>query len=332
MTEALLAGLGALVLTLGLTPLVMTSFRRHGVLDLPVARSSHRVATVRGGGLGAAVAGTVVVTWQSESLTESVIVGAAAAFALVGLLDDLRGVPPLPRLALQLVIAAGAVSVLFSSTKLPVGLALMWAVVAVLWIVSYVNAFNFMDGIDGISSAQGFVAGVSAVLVGSHLGIPALQLSGAAAAGCAAGFAVWNVPRAKVFLGDVGSYFFGGLLATMVLVGVLRGAPVEAVGAPLALYLADTSTTLLRRVRLGEPVLLPHRTHVYQRLTDLGWSHAKVSATVGVVSAVCAALGAVSLVAGPIARVTADLALLGVVACYLRSPVIVRDHLAPHQP
>ena len=188
-----------------------------------------------------------------------------------------------------------------------------------------------MDGIDGISSAQGFVAGVSALLVGSHLGIPALQLSGAAAAGCAAGFAVWNVPRAKVFLGDVGSYFFGGLLATMVLVGVLRGAPVEAVGAPLALYLADTSTTLLRRVRRGEPVLLPHRTHVYQRLTDLGWSHAMVSATVGVVSAVCAALGAVSLVAGPVPRVTADLALLGVLACYLMSPLIVGDHLAPHR-
>src|SRR5207248_1189863 len=76
-----------------------------------------------------------------------------------------------------------------------------------LWLVAYVNAFNFMDGIDGISVAQAAVAGAALYLVGRGEHVPALATAAAILAGAALGFAPLNVPRARLFLGDVGSYF-----------------------------------------------------------------------------------------------------------------------------
>jgi UDP-N-acetylmuramyl pentapeptide phosphotransferase/UDP-N-acetylglucosamine-1-phosphate transferase len=323
----LLVGVTTLVLTLCLTPLFMVLLRRRGVLDKPVARSSHRVATIRGGGLGAALAGALVMLVEADSREEFVIVATATAFAAIGLLDDLRGIDPLPRLAFQLVISLGVVLLLSAEFGSRGIVAVGLSILASLWLVSYVNAFNFMDGIDGISVAQAVVAGVALLVVGSIMDVRPLQLGGAAAAGCAAGFAFWNLPQAKVFLGDVGSYFFGGLLAACVLVGVLHDLPVEAVAASMALYLADTGWTIVRRARRREPLLLPHRTHVYQRLTDLGWSHVKVSATVGIIVMLCAALGMVSLLDSPLARIAADAALVTVLIGYVRSPEILRSRI-----
>jgi UDP-GlcNAc:undecaprenyl-phosphate/decaprenyl-phosphate GlcNAc-1-phosphate transferase len=135
-------------------------------------------------------------------------------------------------------------------------------------------------------------------------------------------FLPWNAVRARVFLGDAGSYGLGVALAVLAAYSVICGIPLEAALAPLALYLADTGWTLQRRIRAGERFLEAHRTHTYQRLCDVGWSHQRVTATTAAVTAALCLLGTASLTGHPALRAGADLAGLGLLAAYLRSPVI----------
>ncbi len=137
-------------------------------------------------------------------------------------------------------------------------------------------------------------------------------------------FLPWNAGRARVFLGDVGSYALGAALAVLAARAVLRGVPVEAVLGPLALYLADTGWTLQRRIRAGEPWLQSHRTHVYQQWCDAGWSHQEVTLLTGALTILLTLLGAVSLTHDLPLRAAADLAGLLLLAGYLRSPAFFR--------
>jgi UDP-N-acetylmuramyl pentapeptide phosphotransferase/UDP-N-acetylglucosamine-1-phosphate transferase len=127
-----------------------------------------------------------------------------------------------------------------------------------------------------------------------------------------------------VFLGDVGSYAFGASLATLALVGLRRGIPLEAVLAPLSLYVADTGSTLVRRFRRGEAWYRPHREHVYQQLVVLGWSHVATTSMIGLITLTLGALGAVSLGGTAGLRVVADLAIVALLGAYLGSPAVLQ--------
>jgi UDP-N-acetylmuramyl pentapeptide phosphotransferase/UDP-N-acetylglucosamine-1-phosphate transferase len=153
--------------------------------------------------------------------------------------------------------------------------------------------------------------------------VPELTSAGLVVAAAALGFVPFNFPAARTFLGDVGSYFFGAWLAVLAVWGVTSGIPPEAMLGPLALYLADTGTTLVRRIARGEEWMTPHRDHAYQRLVGLGWSHARVDALVFTVMALCSALGAASLFVDPPLRIAAGLALLASVGAYLTLPKVL---------
>jgi UDP-GlcNAc:undecaprenyl-phosphate GlcNAc-1-phosphate transferase len=194
------------------------------------------------------------------------------------------------------------------------------AAAAAVWLVGFVNAFNFMDGVNGISGAHAVIGGVAyACLAGwrrDGFGVA----TGLALAVGAAAFLPWNVIRARVFLGDVGSYSIGAALAVLAVRLIIDGVPAEAVGGPVALYLADVAWTLQRRVRGGERWLEAHRTHVYQRWCDAGWSHAEVTVLTSALTVLLCLLGVAGMRGGGAVRVAADLAGLGVLAVYLGSP------------
>ncbi len=207
-------------------PLMIALLRRLAVLDVPGARSSHSVPTPRGGGAPIAVGlvAAVLITPDIDRARLALVV-AVAFFGLLGLLDDLRGLPALSRLALQ---AAGAVAVaalLVSGARLPAAVAALAVVAAAAWLVGFVNAFNFMDGVNGISGAHALIGGVAyACLAGwrsDGFGVAA----GLALACGAALFLPWNAVRARVFLGDVGSYSIGAALAVLAVRLVLLGVP-----------------------------------------------------------------------------------------------------------
>jgi UDP-N-acetylmuramyl pentapeptide phosphotransferase/UDP-N-acetylglucosamine-1-phosphate transferase len=192
--------------------------------------------------------------------------------------------------------------------------------VAAAWLVGFVNAFNFMDGVNGIAGAHALIGGVTYTCLAGwrHDGFGVA--SGLALAAGAGAFLPWNAIRARVFLGDVGSYSIGAALAVLAVRLVSLGVPIEAVAGPVALYLADVAWTLQRRIRRGEPWLQAHRTHVYQRWCDAGWTHPEVTVLTCALTVLLCLLGAVGLLGESVARMAADLAGLGALAAYLRSP------------
>jgi UDP-GlcNAc:undecaprenyl-phosphate GlcNAc-1-phosphate transferase len=309
------------VIVLAAEPLTIALLRRLMVLDRPGARSSHSVPTPRGGG-APIVVGLVVAALLAPGggRTRMALVVAVAFFGLLGLVDDLRGLPALGRLGLQ---AAGAVAVgltLVSGLPWSTAAAAGAAVVLAVWLVGFVNAFNFMDGVNGISGAHALIGGVAYACLAGWRGDEFGVAAGLALACAAAAFLPWNALRARVFLGDVGSYSIGAALAVLAARLVLRGVPAEAVAGPVALYLADVAWTLQRRIRNGERWLEAHRTHVYQRWCDVGWSHQEVTLLTSALTVLLCLLGVAALRGGPAGRVLADLAGLGALAAYLASP------------
>lgn len=309
------------LLTLVLCPLVINGLARWAVLDTPVGRSSHSQPTLRGGGLAPAIGAVVGAVVASPSTPRVLlVVGATAlAFGAIGLVDDLAGLPAGPRLLGQLAVAAVVVVPLASGVASGV-VVVPLALVAGLWLVAYVNAFNFMDGINGISAAQVITAGVAWAIAGAWQDEPVVIAGGLVVAAAALAFLPFNFPSAKVFLGDVGSYFLGGWLAAMAVVVLGRGLTLEAAVAPLLVYVCDTGSTLARRVARRVDLMEAHREHTYQQLVAGGWSHARTTGFVTVVIAVSSSLGVVTLADRVALRMVADVALVLLMAAYLLSP------------
>jgi UDP-GlcNAc:undecaprenyl-phosphate GlcNAc-1-phosphate transferase len=315
------AACGATVLAA--EPLTIALLRRLAVLDVPGTRSSHSVPTPRGGGAPIAV-GLIaaVLIAPGGGPARPALAAAIGFFGLLGLLDDLRSLPVRSRLLLQAAAAAVVALVLVSSTWLPpLALAAGVTVVAV-WLVGFVNAFNFMDGVNGISGAHALIGGVAYACLAAWRGDGFGLAAGLALAAGAGAFLPWNAGQAQVFLGDVGSYSIGAALAVLAVRLVLLGVPAEAVAGPVALYLADVAWTLQRRIRGGERWLEAHRTHVYQRWCDAGWSHQEVTVLTSALTVLLCLLGVAGLHGGLAARAGADLAGFAVLAAYLGSPAL----------
>lgn len=314
---AVLGPLLCLVSATLVQPVVLRLLRRAGSVDLPGTRSSHHVPTLRGGGIAVVVGVLLGVSLIPHGLWLPFVL-AVAVFSVIGLAEDLKGLSVRSRLLAQLCAGLGVGALLVVTDPLPA--APLAVVLLALWITGYVNAFNFMDGINGISGAHALVGGVAFACIGFWYGELSLQGAGATLAAGGLAFLPWNAVRAKVFLGDVGSYAIGAGLAVAAAYALMLGVPIEAAAAPLALYLADTSWTLQRRIRAGEPWTRPHRTHVYQRIGDLGWSHVHVTVFTAALGVVLSALGLVSLLGSWQLRLFADLLAAGVIAAYLTAP------------
>jgi Fuc2NAc and GlcNAc transferase len=245
-----------------------------GLIDLPNERSSHRLPTPRGGGIGLAPALLVGVFLAPVPWA---LWGPALALALLGYYDDLTELHPLLKLACQ-ILAAGLLVVLLA----PPQTFLVWPVslgFGLLFIVATTNFFNFMDGINGLAGLTGLLAFTLLALFALQQGREAQVLVPALAmlAACA-GFLPWNLPRAKVFLGDGGSLLLGFLFAGLSWRLAATAADLLCCIGFLFPFYADTLSTLWLRWRAGEPLLVGHRRHLYQVLcNELGHPHWQVS-------------------------------------------------------
>jgi UDP-GlcNAc:undecaprenyl-phosphate/decaprenyl-phosphate GlcNAc-1-phosphate transferase len=301
---------------------VLIPLLRRAAIDIPNMRSSHSVPTPRGGGAAVAAGVVTAVLILMHGTVAVTFAAGVAAFAAIGFADDLASLPAVRRLAMQGLASLAIAVVLVGRIGLPPAVMAAAAVVLAVWLIGFVNAFNFMDGVNGISAAHALIGGAYYACLGWWRPDAFLATAGTAVAAGALAFLPWNAVRARVFLGDVGSYGLGVALALLAAWCVIHHIPLEAALAPLALYLADTGWTLQRRVRAGERVFEAHRTHAYQQLCDVGWSHQRVTmATAAVTAAVCL-FGAASLTGHPALRVGADLAAAVLLAVYLRSPVV----------
>jgi UDP-GlcNAc:undecaprenyl-phosphate/decaprenyl-phosphate GlcNAc-1-phosphate transferase len=267
---------------------------RWGVLDEPNARSLHTAATPRGGGLVAMTAiviSTTVWSLVNGNMVLLILALATGALGTVGFGDDVRGLGAIERLVIQLCVGgASAVSLVV----LLGGVGWIVTPLLIVWLAGFTNMFNFMDGVNGISGLTALVAGSWYAGLGYVVDATAVSVVGLSVAGAALGFLPWNFPRARTFLGDVGSYSFGFALAACAALAWLSGAPALPSVAPLVIYLADTSFTIARRIKGREGLTTAHRGHVYQRLTSFGMTHSAVSAAVVVAALMCCLTAAVA--------------------------------------
>lgn len=297
------------------TGAVIVVLRRWQLLDVPNHRSSHAAPVPRGGGLGVMLAVVVAVSVSGQSGAWRVLLPALLV-AVVGFADDLRSLSSGVRLAAQVALGL-LLSVWVGRDVGTAGLAAaVFVGVCVLGVVGYVNAFNFMDGVNGISALNAAVGGAWFAWLGHDYDARTLLVLGAVLAGAALGFLPWNA-RSRVFLGDVGSYGLGALLAGAAVLAWAHGVPAALCGAPLLIYLADTASVIIRRAHAGKPLTEAHREHVYQRLVELGWSHLTSAAFTAGLSAVVVAVLAVLYREEPAAALTLVVGLLGL---YLSSP------------
>jgi UDP-GlcNAc:undecaprenyl-phosphate/decaprenyl-phosphate GlcNAc-1-phosphate transferase len=316
----MMGALATLAVGLVLQPLVLRMLTAARVLDHPKPRSFHTVPIPRGGGVAvaSAAAAGLLIHPQARLLLVPLLL-----YAAIGLGEDVRGISVPARLLLH--AGAGAVTGVLLIPSTPVGFtAGVLLGLVTFWLTAYANAFNFMDGVNGISAVQATLAGAVYTTLGWWQGIPVLAVGGTVTAAAAITFLPWNAGRARMFLGDAGSYALGGLLGALAAYGVLHGAPAEAVLAPLALYLADTGWTLARRCWRGEPWYRSHCSHAYQRLvTRLGWSHQRVTATTALVTGTVCALGLASVGSGPLVRLALAGVAAALLAAYLAAPTML---------
>lgn len=308
------------------------------LLDIPNDRSSHTQPTPRGGGLGFiiafAVTGTIATVLahyfpqllpsQLATLNPIYLWFILTPLALIGIIDDRRGVPASVRYLVQLTVAGVAIAYFGSFPQpwlIPFGLGgqIIAVALTLIGITALINFYNFMDGLDGL------VAGVTAVqlsFLAYYLNQPIFWLLAAALLG----FLWWNWSPAKIFMGDAGSTVLGASVAIALLNtnnDLILAWSALAVTFPL---LGDAIYTLIRRLMRGENIFKAHRSHLYQRLQQAGWSHAQVASTY------ILATGIVILAIINFGLMGSGLSAIGVVVGIGMGEKYLRSHLSPIRP
>ncbi len=286
----LLIGIGALILTyLGVAAVRAISLHLH-VLDIPNERSLHDSPTPRGGGLAIAIVIFICcgLLWYLDPPRPihglPNILVSAVLVAGISCWDDLRSLPYWIRFAVHLV-AAGIVVIgvgYWRDLQIPffgaINIGWIGLPFTFLWIVGMINAYNFMDGIDGIAGGQGVVAGLGWAVLGWISGQSLVAGIGIILAASCLGFLGHNWPPARIFMGDVGAAFLGYTFAVLTVVAGQHD-PRLAIGGVLLVwpFVFDAAVTFIRRLIHRENVFTAHCSHLYQRLVATGYSHKKVA-------------------------------------------------------
>lgn len=279
MTMTLLATVVALAVAASLTWRFCQPVSRFHILDYPNERSLHARPIPRSGGvavLAGIAAGGMVLYPAYPRL--GLLLLAALPVAVISFLDDRFGVNQGVRMAVHFLAAALLLGLGYLPTVIELP-GLVWTpppvvavpvmLVVVVWMI---NLYNFMDGMDGFAGGMAVIGFATLAILGWRDAL----FAGASllVAGASAGFLLFNVPPARIFLGDTGSSTLGFLAAAFSLWGARDGLfPLWLAILVFSPFIVDATITLGRRLRRGEKIWLPHKTHYYQRLVQLGWGH-----------------------------------------------------------
>ncbi|MCW5890267.1 MAG: undecaprenyl/decaprenyl-phosphate alpha-N-acetylglucosaminyl 1-phosphate transferase [bacterium] len=317
--EVLLLAVLAATISLAATPAARRLALRLGAVDEPDARRVHATPTPRLGGLavataifgaiavGAAVGAPLTLLSLGEGARTWSLLAGALVMVAAGALDDVRGTAPATKLVAQIVAAALAVAgghwiagVTNPFTGAYVALGGVGALLAVVWIVAITNAFNLIDGLDGLAAGVGLIGAGTLLVIAWIEGRADVLPLWAVLVGALAGFLVHNFAPASIFLGDSGSLLVGYLIALLALQGLEKSATVVVVLSSvlaLGLPIVDMALAIVRRTRASGPrgIVRADRAHLHHRLVDDGtMSHRRA---VLVLYGVAVAGGAVAIVA-----------------------------------
>jgi UDP-N-acetylmuramyl pentapeptide phosphotransferase/UDP-N-acetylglucosamine-1-phosphate transferase len=249
---------------------------RHKILDIPNERSSHLAPTPRGGGLAIVLSWylgiTILFFWGQIEKSLFLALLSGVILAVISLVDDIVTVKPLIRLFFQMVTAIIAVSLLNGLNPVIIGeikitshvILFPLAVIGILW---FVNLYNFLDGTDGYASVEAIAIAIAMMIItGNSVNILLIA--------SVSGFLFWNWPKARIFMGDIGSTQLGFIL---VILGIYFHNKLELSIIHWimlsSLFWFDATVTLFRRLLNKERISVAHRKHAYQRAVQSGLSH-----------------------------------------------------------
>lgn len=290
-----------LLLIAGIVSYALTGFLRRyalskSLLDIPNERSSHTIPTPRGGGLAIVVtflaALSILAGWEYLELSFYLsLLGSGALVAIVGFVDDHRHIAARWRLLMHFIGAGWALAWLGGLPALAMfgyAIDLGWIghILAAVYLVWLLNLYNFMDGIDGIAGIEAITVSLGGALLFWFAApeallwqVPVLLLV------TVSGFLLWNFPRARIFMGDVGSGFLGMMLGILSIQAAWIGS--EMFWSWLILlgaFVADATLTLIRRFLQGIRVSEAHRSHAYQHAAGKYGSHVPISLAFGTIN------------------------------------------------
>lgn len=300
MTSILIFILLAILSALGVLIIRQYAERRR-IMDHPNERSSHSAPTPRGGGLSIVIvvlmAGIVAAVAEPSRSPSLIYLVCGAVIAYLGWRDDLHSLSPRVRFAVQGLVALASVLGMgyFKSVTIPLfgqlQLGAVGFVITILWIVGLTNAYNFMDGIDGMAGGVALSAALGWMFLATRTNNDFVYWVALAIAAGSLGFLFQNWSPAKIFMGDAGSTFLGYTFAVLPLLSANEGGDALMLGTLLMwTFIMDAGVTFIRRALKGERVFDAHRTHLYQRLVIGGYKHAQVSALYILLTLLAAAL------------------------------------------
>jgi UDP-GlcNAc:undecaprenyl-phosphate GlcNAc-1-phosphate transferase len=336
-------------LSLAATPAVRAVAIRLRALDLPGPRRVHTEPVPRLGGLAILAAGVGALALSPLFHVRALELLAAAGWRLgwflagvlvivsTGVIDDLRGLGPRPKLGLQIVAAALALAAGYGLrgvtnplTGVYVELGGFGGLLAILWIIGITNALNLIDGLDGLAAGVTLIASVVLFFVSLIQGRPDAACLWAVLGGALAGFLYYNFHPASIFLGDSGSLLLGYVLAVVSIQSLQKSATAVVVLAPLlalGLPVMEMVLTLVRRTLRSEPGALfrPDREHIHHQLVGRGRTH---RGAVLMLYCVCVACGLLALVAVILQGVT-KAAVVGVAAAGIYAGIAILGYGIP---
>lgn len=319
------------------TPLLRRLLTHHGLLDSIFSAGPHQRRPIpRLGGVVIYVAlllsllalfipnNLVTEQFRAELPTLWLLWGPATLILLLGVADDIWGMNPWAKLAVQLAAALWLVSAGVNISKLStpwgavVSLGAFSIPVTLLWLVGVTNAFNLIDGLDGLAAGVSFLSATAIAATAVMVDDKIVVVMTLALAGALLGFLRHNFSPATIFLGDSGSLFIGFLLAASAVVWQQKSTVAIAVAAPLvafALPVTDTAVSMLRRYLRGQPLFTSDRQHIHHRLLALGFTPRQAVLVLYGLSAI-AALGCILIARGH-NFLTAMVLLLFIAACWI---------------
>lgn len=280
-----------IIITMLASTLLTYLIRRYALakslLDIPNYRSSHTIATPRGGGVAFIISFLVIlpIVYVLNLCSTNLFIalwGAGALLAIVGFMDDKKHIPARWRLLMHfsasfwvLYWLGGFPALSLSFITLP---SFVMTTLAIFYLVWLINLYNFMDGINGIASLEAISVCIGMALLYPLIYSASINMPLYLLAAAVTGFVVWNFPKAKIFMGDAGSGFLGIILG---------GLSIQAAWVStelffawlilLGVFIVDATWTLLRRLLRKEKVYEAHRSHTYQIMARYFNSHIPVT-------------------------------------------------------
>jgi len=259
--------------------------------DTPVHRSSHRKITPRSGGFGIIIGFLLcmgyflskhrlshIPDWKIITISSAIL-----GLIIISLRDDMKGVSLRYKLLTQILVSIAIVASGLSFKHIPLPyigmleLGALSGLLSLFWVIFLTNAFNFMDGLDGLVSGSSLVASLFCTLIGFMCAEQAFFYMSMGLFFSTLGFFVYNFSPAKIFMGDVGSQFLGVIWSVMLLLSTQAHHSVYTIPLLFFAFIYDVSLTILRRLIKGQSILHPHRTFLFHILHRSGLSHRRIS-------------------------------------------------------